>query len=525
MTITNQTNKVGTVYNSKISPVYIPQKDGGLFGKSKKTFTSLRVTKISNIPKVKDSDADQYKVEVIQHKDAVSSSSVLIGEVKNGKLVLNENADIGNAQNEDVFALTVQAQVKNQKKDIEKQIKNKVSTDSESLFISDELRKKGITEDGVENGLGTKPIDELKQLQKRKDAIDGTRRTKNTYGVMFYPSFIEKSVQDKLKITILEFAPKKERKGLVKKTKEKEPLSLGAGNKYDFAQSQNLGFGFANTQVKEYRDKTVNKTVLAGLPRDQFSFDQRKRMEFEKRSLGHMTLPIPDGVSDANRVDYGSGTLNPLQAGFVDTAAAALMGAENEGVTAELSEALQAVEIESDQVKKIIGAFAAESALKVDKSQLIARTEGQIFNNNLELLFQGPTLRTFNFRYKFSPRDESEIKNVMKIIRAFKQSSAVQRSQSGLFLVTPNTYRLEFKKGGAKLGTSNRHRFLPRIKECALLQCTVDYMPEGSYMTYDSDDLSFQGSMVTYIVTLSFQELDPIFNDDYEDQDLGGIGF
>ena len=41
MTITNQTNKVGTVYNSKISPVYIPQKDGGLFGKSKKTFKKI----------------------------------------------------------------------------------------------------------------------------------------------------------------------------------------------------------------------------------------------------------------------------------------------------------------------------------------------------------------------------------------------------------------------------------------------------------------------------------------------------
>ena len=519
MTITNQTNKVGTVYNSKLSPVYIPQKDGGLFGKSEKIFTSLRVTKVSNIP-----GPNQYKTEVIQHKDAVSSSTVLIGEVKNGKVVLNENADVGNAQNEDVFSLTVQAQVKNQKKDIEKQIKDKVNSDSESLFFSEEAIERNL-DDSFETGLGTKPIDELKQLQKRKDAIDGTRRTKNTYGVMFYPSFIEKSAQDKLKITILEFAPKKERKGLVKKTKEKAPLSLGAGNKYDFAQSQNLSFGFANTRIKEFKDKSINKTVLAGLPRDQFSFDQRKRMEFEKRSLGHMTLPIPDGVSDANRVDYGSGTLNPLQAGFVDTAAAALMGAEGEGVTGELSEALKAVQFESDQVKKIIGAFAASSALKVDKSQLIARTEGQIFNNNLELLFQGPTLRTFNFRYKFSPRDESEIKNVMKIIRAFKQSSAVQRSQSGLFLVTPNTYRLEFKKGGAKLGTSNRHRFLPRVKECALTQCTVDYMPEGSYMTYDSDDLSFQGSMVTYVVTLSFQELDPIFNDDYEDQDLGGIGF
>ena len=167
MTITNQTNKVGTVYNSKISPVYIPQKDGGLFGKSKKTFTSLKVTKISNTP-----GPNQYKTEVIQHKDAVSSSSVLIGEVKNGKVVLNENADIGNAESEFAFAITVQGQVKNQKKDIEKQIKDKVNSDSESLFISDELRKKGITEDSVENGLGTKPIDELKELQKRNKQED-----------------------------------------------------------------------------------------------------------------------------------------------------------------------------------------------------------------------------------------------------------------------------------------------------------------------------------------------------------------
>ena len=237
-----------------------------------------------------------------------------------------------------------------------------------------------------------------------------------------------------------------------------------------------------------------------------------------------MTLPIPDGVSDANRVNYGNGNLSPLQAGLADTIAAGLMGT-GETVTEATADTFNAVTDQGDQVQKIIGAFAAETTLRVNSSELIARTEGQVFNNNLELLFQGPTLRTFNFRYKFSPRDESEIKNVMKIIRAFKQSSAVQRSQSGLFMVTPNTYRLEFKKGGAKLGTSNRHRFLPRIKECALTQCTVDYMPEGSYMTYDSDDLSFQGSMVTYIVTLSFQELDPIFNDDYEDQDLGGIGF
>ena len=515
MTITNQTNPVGSVYTSKISPIRVPQLDGGLFGKKKTVYTSLRVRKVSNLP-----GPNQYKTEIIQHSDAVSSKTTLVGEVSPSGLVkFNDNVDFGNAD-ERTFEAAIGSQVKNQKKDVEKQIKDKVNADSESLFISQEMLDKGITEESFNNGLGSKPVDELKELQKGKDAIGGTRRTKNTYGTMFYPSFIEKSTQDKLKITILEFSPKKERQALLTKTKKVQ--TRGSGFIYEGSLMDKFTGISDSLGTKQYKE--VEYKEMGTIPRDQFSFDQRKRMEFGKRSLGHMTLPIPDGVSDANVVNFGNGNLSPLQASLADTAAAAFMGT-GDGVTGELQEAFDALEVESDQVKKSIGALITGTTLGVEPNELIARTEGQIFNNNLELLFQGPTLRTFNFRYKFSPRDESEIKNVMKIIRAFKQSSAVQRSQSGLFLVSPNTYKLEFKKGGARLGTSDRHRFLPRIKECALKGFEVNYMPEGSYMTYDSDDLSFQGSMVTYVVTLSFQELDPIFNDDYEDQDLGGIGF
>tara|TARA_R100001126_G_scaffold35259_1_gene19697 strand:- start:414 stop:1133 length:720 start_codon:yes stop_codon:yes gene_type:complete len=239
-----------------------------------------------------------------------------------------------------------------------------------------------------------------------------------------------------------------------------------------------------------------------------------------------MTLPIPDGVSDANRVNFGNGNLSPAQAIFADVASAAFLGTGDK-VTKKLSNLVNSEKFETDQIKKSIGALVAGNVLGVNSDEFIARTEGQIFNNNLELLFQGPTLRSFNFQYKFSPRDESEIKQVGKIIRAFKQSSAVQKSKTGLFLVTPNTYKLEFKKGGRTLGSSNRHRFLPRMKECALLGVNVNYMPEGSYMTYDTQDRALEGSMVTYVVTLSFQELDPVFNSDYETGDLGSgdIGF
>ena len=140
-------------------------------------------------------------------------------------------------------------------------------------------------------------------------------------------------------------------------------------------------------------------------------------------------------------------------------------------------------------------------------NESLARTEGAILNNNLALLFKGPTLRTFTFQFILSPRDAGEARQVQQIIRALKQSSAAQRTPGGLFLGAPNTFRLEFMKG------NSRHRFLPRIKKCALLSTGVNYMPENSYMTYEDS------SMVSYSLSLAFQEIEALYNDDY-DNDL-----
>ena len=497
MTITNQVNPVGSTYESDKSLIRVPRKGNPFVVEN--TFTTTRLTKTSNNPPT-------YRKEIFQHSSAKDGGNVVqIGTVNDqGEIEFNSQLDFGRG-NEELMKEQIQKQLKTQTKNAEKKISNKVSSDTESIFVSQELTDDtGITADDVENGLGGGGVDdsrELRRLNARKDKL-GARDNKNTYGVLFYPSFIEKSNQDKLKITILEFAPKKAPKGKVTKTKQ-----IRSGEKGSFGR-----------KTVEYETEDLIN------PRDKFSFDSRKRMEFSKRTLGHMTLPIPDGVSDANRVNFGNGNLNPAQAIFADVASAAFLGTGDK-VSKKLSNLVNSEKFETDQIKKSIGALVAGNVLGVNSDEFIARTEGQIFNNNLELLFQGPTLRSFNFQYKFSPRDESEIKQVMKIIRAFKQSSAVQRSKTGLFLVTPNTYKLEFKKGGRTLGTSNRHRFLPRMKECALLGVNVNYMPEGSYMTYDTEDISFEGSMVTYVVTLSFQELDPVFNGDYEDGDLGGIGF
>ena len=146
-------------------------------------------------------------------------------------------------------------------------------------------------------------------------------------------------------------------------------------------------------------------------------------------------------------------------------------------------------------------------------SQLLKRTQGAIMNPNMELLFNNPSLRQFNFSWKLAPRSADEAKNVIKIIRFFKQGMAPVREEPNLFLKAPNTWKLTYKH---KTGD---HKYLNRFKECAMLNCGIQYTPDGNYATFED------GVMTAYQMTLSFQELDPVYSDDYTDIPNTEIGF
>ena len=81
-----------------------------------------------------------------------------------------------------------------------------------------------------------------------------------------------------------------------------------------------------------------------------------------------------------------------------------------------------------------------------------------------------------------------------------------------LFLESPNVFKLKyfFKNG-------QEHPFLNKIKKCALTSSTVQYTPDGSYMTYDD------GSMTAYELSLGFKELNPIYAEeiDINSNDMG----
>ena len=77
------------------------------------------------------------------------------------------------------------------------------------------------------------------------------------------------------------------------------------------------------------------------------------------------------------------------------------------------------------------------------------------------------------------------------------------KSESNLFLKSPNTFRLAYKHRGKD------HKFLNKFKECALLTFGTQYTPDGNYATFED------GVMTAYTITMSFQELEPVFSNDY----------
>lgn len=215
---------------------------------------------------------------------------------------------------------------------------------------------------------------------------------------------------------------------------------------------------------------------------------------------GTVYLPIPAGISDSNGVSWQSDEINPLQAAGANFATSAITGgAAAAGQT--LENQAGAVQGGIGSIKTALAAAVAESA--IGTQNLLSRTKGVVTNPNMELIFTGPQLRQFSFTYKLSSRSKKESEMIRSIIRFFKQGMAVQRTEAQLFLKAPFTFKLTYKH------QNKDHIYLNKFKECALTNFSVDYTPEGQYATFTD------GAMVSYQITMQFQELNPIFNDDY----------
>jgi hypothetical protein len=231
-------------------------------------------------------------------------------------------------------------------------------------------------------------------------------------------------------------------------------------------------------------------------------------------------LPIPSNIQDGNSVTYADDSLDGFTAS-VYNAIKGKQGPENlsqsaaEKVTDTLTGVFDTI-IDADSLKRFQQQLSAQAANipfggNLSLSQIVAREEAQLINPNMELLFNGVTLRSFKFSFKMTPRDPGEAKNIVAIIREFKKAMA-PKLISDKYLGTPQIFQLTYMKG------RDPHPFLHKFKNCFMTDMTVNYTGEGVYATYAD------GSPISYTMDLGFKEVEPIYEGDYTDS-IGGVGF
>lgn len=265
--------------------------------------------------------------------------------------------------------------------------------------------------------------------------------------------------------------------------------------------------------------------------------------------LGLVRLPMPNSITDSNNVRWGEDSLNAIEAAALkavgespmDEIQTALAGAVTGTATGvgpgEGAQAAVALKVlnqllgQLDKGDKKVGStvlgteatarILAAMGIETSAEAILARRDGVVPNSNLELLFQAPMLRQFSFMYKMSPRSAKEAKVVNAILRFFKQGMAAKKKNAAVggangarsyFLGTPNVFRLQYRTS-----KDEAIKGLNRIKTCALTGTSVNYTPEGAFAAYDG------GQPVSVLLTLGFQELEPIYDIDYKTGENGTV--
>lgn len=148
----------------------------------------------------------------------------------------------------------------------------------------------------------------------------------------------------------------------------------------------------------------------------------------------------------------------------------------------------------------LVAGFAGTSA-----NGLLAMSRGEIYNPNVELLYQGPKLRSFNLQFQFVPKDPAEAKAVNDIILEFKKWSAPSIKDKNMMTV-PHIWQITYNS------SNGQNKNMNAFKKAACTNVAVQNN-QGMNMHMSFED----GMPILTTMSLTFQEVDIITREDHLD--------
>jgi len=248
-----------------------------------------------------------------------------------------------------------------------------------------------------------------------------------------------------------------------------------------------------------------------------------------KTVRGTLLLPMPQSLPvNSQSAQWGSGGLSGLAAAGIGVGQETIKGGFEgltKGVAAFITKATSAAQTGLGQktIQNFFAVQAYQQLLGQNQGlfgELLARETGAVINENIELLFRGVTLREgFSLAFDLAPRDDNEARIIREMVYFLKAEMSAKKgtdsgAAGGLFLTAPSVFKVQYMSGGKP------HPYLNRFKICALQSLALNFTGSNTYATYSD------GTPVHMNLTLSFQELTPIYFEDYGSAEgQTGVGY
>ena len=144
---------------------------------------------------------------------------------------------------------------------------------------------------------------------------------------------------------------------------------------------------------------------------------------------------------------------------------------------------------------------------------LVLQAQGYAINPQVQMLYRGIELRSFQLSFIFTPKSADETEQVDKIISMFKYYSSpalqagAQTQTDSMFLIPPALFNVNF------MINNGENRYLPKYGDCILDSLEVNYAPNG-WSSFES------GAPVQTTLSLNFRETQIIDKTKLQNGDL-----
>lgn len=258
-----------------------------------------------------------------------------------------------------------------------------------------------------------------------------------------------------------------------------------------FASTPNVNLGGGSTETSANIDNSIKRISTTGFLRPT------------TLTTDAIALYMPDTLAYSYTQSYEGIATGGELLGQITAMGKSAEDASKNGNEKDLGNSL--MKSASENIKQIVGkglgkAFKSENTVKA-----FLAAEGRVVNPMLEMLYQSPNFRTFNFDFLFYPRDEREALETQRILERFRFHQAPEKLEgAGGFLVPPSEFDIRFYYSGSE------NPNIPQVATCVMTQMDVNYAPNG-WSAYEVPDefkpsIGRTGMPTAIQLTLTFQE-------------------